>query len=91
VIALVVRTSRPFYRSRPGRALEIATGAVIVLALAIPYLPGRAWFGFVALSPLTMASILGITAMYVAAAEVTKRYFRHVPVKYSIPDKATPE
>jgi Mg2+-importing ATPase len=81
VIALVVRTSRPFYRSRPGRDLAVATGVVGLMALTIPYVPGRALFGFVALSPLTMCAILLITAMYVAAAEMVKRWFRQTPIK----------
>ena len=39
VIALVVRTRRVFYRSRPGRVLWISSLVLSLVALAIPYLP----------------------------------------------------
>ncbi len=75
VIALVVRTRGPFWRSRPGNLLLASTAAVIALALALPYLPGISVFGFVPLpAPLLLAMIL-LTLAYVAAAEVSKKYF----------------
>ena len=73
LIALVVRTARPCYRSRPGLGLAWTTGIVAALTLAIPYLPGSGLFGFVPLSPAIMASILAIAAAYVAATEWVKR------------------
>ena len=78
VIALVVRTRRPFYRSRPGTLLLASTGAVMLLALFMPYLPIASIFGFVRLPAGLMLAILGITALYVTATEVQKHWFyRH--------------
>jgi Mg2+-importing ATPase len=75
VIALVVRTRRPFFRSRPGRVLLVSTLGLIVLAPAIPYLPFVDSLGFVPIPlPLT-AAVLAITACYVLAAEATKHWF----------------
>jgi Mg2+-importing ATPase len=75
VIALVVRTRRPFYRSRPGTILSCTTALLIVAAFAIPYLPYAAVLGFVPL-PATLATVLAlITASYVVAAERTKHWF----------------
>ena len=51
------------------------TVAVAALALAIPVLPGAALFGFVALPVPVMAGLVAITVAYVAASEVTKRWF----------------
>jgi Mg2+-importing ATPase len=75
VIALVVRTRRPFYRSRPGTLLLVSTCALIAGTLAIPYLPLVGVLGFVPL-PGTLAVALSlITAVYVLAAELTKKWF----------------
>ena len=74
-IALVVRTRRPFWRSRPGMLLLLSTCVLIALTVAIPFLPHADWMGFVPLPPALVATILAITACYVAAAEATKHWF----------------
>ena len=76
VIALVVRTRRPFYQSKPGRGLRVSTLAVAVLTLLLPYLsPINTLFEFVPLSLSTMLLLMLITALYVVAAEVAKKIF----------------
>lgn len=79
LVALIVRTRLPFYRSRPGRWLLISTILVAALTITIPYLPYTDIFGFVPLPLWVLSSILGITLMYVIATELAKRYFfRHL-------------
>jgi Mg2+-importing ATPase len=75
LVLLVVRTRRPFFRSKPGRWLWMSTLAVSVVALAMPYLPFVQVLGFVPLPPLTLALLVGITLLYVASNEVVKRIF----------------
>jgi Mg2+-importing ATPase len=75
VVALLIRTQRPFFRSRPGTLLLGLTLGVIVLALAIPYLPLTVVFGFVPLPRSLLATIVLITIAYVAATELQKRWF----------------
>ncbi len=75
VIALVVRTRRPFYRSRPGRVLWMTTAVLVPVACAIPWLPGMEVFGFVPLPAGVIAVVAGVTAAYVLATEVQKRVF----------------
>jgi Mg2+-importing ATPase len=75
VIALVVRTRRPFFRSRPSRLLLVSTIALIVLTLLIPYLPFVDLLGFVRVPGLLMATVCAITGLYVLAAEGTKHWF----------------
>lgn len=79
VIALVVRTRRPFFRSRPGRLLFWSTQFVIVTAFVIPYLPQVGVLGFVP-PPLAMLGALALVTLgYVVAAEVMKGWFyRHL-------------
>ncbi|NLD43807.1 MAG: magnesium-translocating P-type ATPase [Chloroflexi bacterium] len=75
VIALVVRTRRVFWRSRPGRLLLVTTAIIIVIALALPYVPYSSVLGFVPLpAPLLMA-VIGLTLLYVLVTELAKRRF----------------
>ncbi len=74
-IVLVIRTSKPFWKSRPGRWLVLSTVAVIVLALAVPYLPGADWFAFVPLPPHILVGLGVITLLYLAVSEIAKYWF----------------
>ncbi len=75
LIVLVMRTRRPFYRSRPSLPLLLATLAVVALAFVLPMTPLGAVFGFQPL-PLAFLPLLGgIVLLYFAAAEWAKRIF----------------
>ena len=74
-VALVMRTRRPFFRSRPGRLLLLSTMALIPVAFAIPYAPFAGVFGFVPLPAMLLVAIAGITVAYVAATELQKKWF----------------
>jgi Mg2+-importing ATPase len=75
VIALVIRTQRPFFRSRPGRVLLISTAMLIPIAFVIPYAPFGKLFGFVSMPGSLVATIALITLLYIAATELQKRWF----------------
>jgi Mg2+-importing ATPase len=75
VIIFVVRTQLPVHRSRPGRLLLASTAAVAALTLALPWIPGSDWFGFVPLPVEVLAAVLAITLAYAAASELAKRRF----------------
>jgi len=75
VIALIVRTRRPFFRSRPGRLLWITTLAMSLVTLAVPYLPFGQLLGFTPLPAWVMACLIAFTALYVAAVEIAKKLF----------------
>jgi Mg2+-importing ATPase len=78
VVVLVMRTIRPFFRSRPGTLLLRLTIVLIAVAFATPYMPFAGVFGFVPLSGAVMATIAVITVLYVATTEPLKRFFfRH--------------
>lgn len=79
VIALVVRTRHPFFRSRPGTLLWTSTLVVGLVTLAVPYLPFSNLLGFTPLPLWVMAVLIALTAIYVVAAEIAKKFFyRHV-------------
>jgi Mg2+-importing ATPase len=75
VIVLVIRSRKPFFRSRPGRYLLAATLLTVCMTLIFPVLPLGRVFGF---TPLPWAFLLvlgGIVALYVLAAEAAKKAF----------------
>ncbi|MCX6320856.1 MAG: magnesium-translocating P-type ATPase [Bacteroidia bacterium] len=75
MIVLVIRSRKPFFRSRPGKYLLIATLSIAVITLIIPFTPLGNIFGF---SPLTLSTyllLLLIVVVYIIAAEITKIIF----------------
>lgn len=72
---LIVRTRKPFWKSRPSGLLSWLTLAVGGLALALPRLPGADRFGFVPLPVPVMAGLVAVTLACLAASEATKRWF----------------
>jgi Mg2+-importing ATPase len=72
-IALVIRTQRPFYRSRPGRLLMISTALVMAMTLLLPYLPYADRLGFVPLPAELLVLLVAVTLAYVLASEAAKR------------------
>ncbi|WP_432343276.1 magnesium-translocating P-type ATPase [Shinella yambaruensis] len=74
-IVLVVRTRAAFWRSHPSALLSWLTLAVAVFAVAIPYLPGANWFGFVVLPLPVVGGLIAITLAYLAASEAAKHWF----------------
>jgi Mg2+-importing ATPase len=75
VIALVVRTRRVFYRSRPGKLLLTSTIVVIGITLVLPYLPFNLLLGFVPLPAPLMLLMIGLTMLYVFVVELAKKHF----------------
>ncbi|MFO1392534.1 MAG: magnesium-translocating P-type ATPase [Steroidobacteraceae bacterium] len=75
VVALVVRTRRPAWRSRPGSLLLWTSVAVTVLAYAIPYVPGAHLIGFTPLPAGVLLAVTGIVVLYVASTELLKKSF----------------
>jgi Mg2+-importing ATPase len=75
MIVLVIRSRRPFFRSRPGRYLVLATAFVIAATLLFPLSPLGGPFGFVSLDGRFIAGIGLILFLYVFSAEVAKRFF----------------
>ena len=75
MIVLVVRTRRPFFRSRPARPLLLSTLLVVGLTVLLPYSPLAPSLGF---GPLPAGFLLApafIVVLYVAAAEAAKAVF----------------
>src|SRR5262245_61414184 len=61
IVAPVVRTRRPFLRSRPSTMMASVAGIVALLAIALPYSPLGALFAFVPLAPTIMLLVVAIS------------------------------
>jgi P-type Mg2+ transporter len=79
LIVLVVRTRRPFFRSRPSPYLILATLLVIVFTIALPYAPLARKLGLAPVPPAFLLTLLAIVALYVLSAEAAKRVFYGQP------------
>ena len=74
-VMLVLRTHRPFFRSRPSTPLLTASCLIAVVTLAIPFSPLAGPLGFTALPLTLLATLALITTGYVVAVELAKRRF----------------
>jgi len=74
-IVLVIRTERPFFRSRPGKLLLASTLVVAGTTIFLPYTPVGAMFGLVPLPPLFVLLLVAITGGYLVASELVKGWF----------------
>jgi Mg2+-importing ATPase len=75
LIVLVVRTRRPFFRSRPSRLLALATLGVVIITVLIPHLPFAAVLGFGIVPPHFYPILALIILAYVISAEMAKQVF----------------
>jgi Mg2+-importing ATPase len=75
LVVLVVRTRRPFFRSRPGKALALATAAVVAATVVLPLTPLAGPFELVRLPATFFAVLLGVVLSYGLAAEAAKHFF----------------
>jgi Mg2+-importing ATPase len=75
IIVLVIRSRKPFFRSKPGKYLLWATLSIAVITMILPFTPLGTLFGFTALKLSTCLLLLLIVVIYIIVAEVTKTIF----------------
>ncbi len=78
LVVLVVRSRRPFFKSRPSKLLALATLAIVCVTAVTPYLPLASLLGFQPL-PIYFYLVLGLVVIgYVVTAELAKSlFYRH--------------
>jgi P-type Mg2+ transporter len=74
LILLIIRTRRPFFKSKPSRYLLLAAAFTFVACVIIPYLPFAKAFELYALPLPLLATVLLIVALYILVAEASKRF-----------------
>ena len=70
---LVLRTARPFWRSRPGNALLATSVIIAVVTVALPYSPLADPLGLVGVPTCLLAVLAALTALVAANEAVTRR------------------
>ncbi len=74
-VLFVLRTRRPFLRSRPSRLLAWASIGLLVATLLVLYSPLGAILSLEPLPAGVLGALATITVAYVVATEVAKRFF----------------
>lgn len=74
LVVFVIRTSLPFWQSRPHRALVASAFAGLIAAVALPFGPWAGLLGFASPGAAIVAGITALILLYLAAAEALKGY-----------------
>ena len=78
VVMLIVRTARPFLKSKPSKKLLLAIVGIVILLIAIAYSPMNVYLGLISLPFKAFASLLAISFVYAVTAELLKKnFYRH--------------
>jgi Mg2+-importing ATPase len=75
LVMLIIRTQRPFYRSRPGRSLLWSSLLVFGIVLILPFTPIGEVMSLIQLSPFVLSILVGIVMVYLILNELMKRVF----------------
>jgi Mg2+-importing ATPase len=78
MIVLVIRSRKPFFKSKPGKYLLMTTLLIAVVTIFLPFTPLGTILGFTPLSFTTYLLLALIVILYIFAAEITKTIFYKV-------------
>jgi P-type Mg2+ transporter len=73
IILFIIRTRKPFFRSRPGKWLMIISAMAALVVLVLPVIPAGAWFGLVIADSAQILGITIIIVVYAVTADLLKR------------------
>ena len=75
LIVLVIRSRKPFFKSRPAKYLLMATLLTVIVTAVLPFTPLGGIFGFSRL-PISFLVLIGIIIIaYIVTAEMAKTVF----------------
>ena len=74
-VVLIIRTRKPFWRSRPGKYLLLTTLLIAIITLAIPNLPFSYLLGFQSIPKGFLLALTTILISYITLAEIGKKIF----------------
>ncbi|MBC7971084.1 MAG: magnesium-translocating P-type ATPase [Verrucomicrobia bacterium] len=79
MIVLVIRTRQSILKSKPGKYLLMATIAIVIVTLLLPYTPLAGLLGFQPLPSAFLLVLAAIVGLYILSAETVKRvFYQHV-------------
>jgi len=74
LVIFIIRTNGRPWRNWPDPVLSASSLVALLVAMAVPFTPVGAWFGFVTPPPLMMAGIALLVVIYLACAELLKPF-----------------
>jgi Mg2+-importing ATPase len=75
LVVLVIRSRKPFFRSRPAKYLLLTTLLTVIVTVVLPFSPLGGIFDFSRLPPSTLALLAIIVVLYIFSAEMVKTVF----------------
>jgi Mg2+-importing ATPase len=75
LVVFVIRTRRPFYKSKPSMLLFLSGLSIVAVALVIPFTPVGSMFQFTEPPWIFFAFLAGLTAAYLLLVDVVKAWF----------------
>lgn len=75
LVVLVIRSRKPFFRSRPAKYLLLTTLLTVIVTVVLPFTPLGGIFDFSRLPPSTLALLAIIVVLYIFSAEMVKTVF----------------
>jgi len=88
-VVFLIRTRGRPWRDAPNRVLVISTLTALAVALAIPFSPVGAWFGFVAPPAHVTLALVAIVVAYLVSAELFKPLAISAAFQVARPNKKT--
>lgn len=77
VILLIMRTQKPFFKSKPAPILIYSTIGVAIVTMLLTILPFNRFFGLAKIPAKVLFPLLGIVVLYVFVSEIAKYFFYH--------------
>lgn len=74
-ILMVMRTKKPFYKSKPAPVMLYSTIIIGILTLIMPYLPMHQFLNIYPIDLRILASLLVLVVLYIITTEIAKHYF----------------
>jgi Mg2+-importing ATPase len=76
---IVLRTTLPFWKSRPSMLLGTSTFALLIIVVGLPFIALGSTVELVPLSFTLISAIFGVICSYIVANEVAKKwYYRRI-------------
>lgn len=75
LVLLVMRTQKPFFKSKPSPILLWMSLGTGILTLIIPYLHVQKLLDITSIPPSILLSLLGVAGLYILTTEIAKHYF----------------
>lgn len=75
LILMVMRTQKPFYKSKPVPIMLFTVIFMGVLTLLLPYLPFHQYLNIEPINPAILLSLIAIAVLYIITTEIAKHYF----------------